>query len=259
LRLAPVLLAAAALVPAPARAPLTCRYRMDYLGEITRIQVMHHNLSHETIPFRSQGIVTVRLTDSAGARHLELSLDSLAVTRVDGSPLPDAAGGAGSRWQGEVGPDGEIVKLTSPPLLPGTRALDRFSRFLFAAWGSADRAASGWVDTTAWVTSQNGETSSERVISTYAAARVARAGGSARRVLAAVWTGNRSGTVPAGPEQMSITATATGRVEYTYVEGDACPLAAWRAGRTTQTRTAPAFPSPVTTTGNDSLALTRLP
>ena len=26
---------------------------MDYLGEITRIQVMHHNLTHETIPFPS--------------------------------------------------------------------------------------------------------------------------------------------------------------------------------------------------------------
>jgi len=70
MRLATVLLAAAALVPAaPARAPVTCRYRMDYRGEITRIQVMHHNLSHETIPFRSQGILTVRLTDSTPARH----------------------------------------------------------------------------------------------------------------------------------------------------------------------------------------------
>jgi hypothetical protein len=232
---------------------------MDYLGDVTRIQVMHHNLSHETIPFRSQGIVTVRLTDSATARHLELSLDSLAVTRVDGSPLPEAAGGAGSRWLGEVGPDGEVVKLTSPALVPGTRALDRFVRFLFAPWGSADSAASGRVDTTAWATSQNGETSSERVISTYAAARVDHGGGSERRVLAAVWTGIRSGTVPAGPEQMTISATATGRAEYTYVERDACPLAAWRAGRTTLTRMAPAFPSPVTTTGNDSLTLTRLP
>ena len=38
-----------------ARAPVTCRYRMDYRGDITRIQVMHHNLTHETIPFRSEG------------------------------------------------------------------------------------------------------------------------------------------------------------------------------------------------------------
>jgi len=28
---------------------------MDYRGDVTRIQVMHHNLSHETIPFCSQG------------------------------------------------------------------------------------------------------------------------------------------------------------------------------------------------------------
>jgi hypothetical protein len=56
MRLAPVVLAAAALAPAaPARAPVTCRYRMDYRGDVTRIQVMHHNLSHETIPFCSQG------------------------------------------------------------------------------------------------------------------------------------------------------------------------------------------------------------
>jgi hypothetical protein len=258
MRLAPVVFAAAAVAPA-APAPVTCRYHMDYLGDITRIQVMHHNLTHETIPFRSRGLVTVRLTDSAQTRHLELSLDSLAVTRVDGSPLPDAAGAAGSRWQGDIAPDGEVMKLTSPALVPGTRALDRFARFLFAPWGSADAASGGRVDTTAWATSQNGETSSERVISTYAAARVERGGGSERRVLAAVWTGNRSAMVPAGPEQMTISATATGRVEYTYVEGDACPLAAWRAGRTTQTRMAPAFPSPVTTTGHDSLALTRLP
>jgi len=26
---------------------------MDYRGDVTRIQVMHHNLSHETIPFCS--------------------------------------------------------------------------------------------------------------------------------------------------------------------------------------------------------------
>ena len=57
---------------------------MDYRGEITRIQLMHHNLSRETIPFRSRG------TDGAAdrlkpARHLDLSLDSLAVTRDDGS------------------------------------------------------------------------------------------------------------------------------------------------------------------------------
>jgi hypothetical protein len=49
---------------------------------------------------------------------------------------------------------------------------------------------------------------------------------------------------PAGPEQMTIAASGTGRTEYTYLAGDACP---------------PAFPSPVTTTGSDSLALTRLP
>ena len=139
MRLATVVLAAAALVPAaPARAPVTCRYRMDYRGEITRIQVMHHNLTHETIPFRSHGILTVRLTDSTPARHLELSLDSLAVTRADGSPLPDAEGGAGSRWSGDIGPKGDVVALTSPGLVPGTRALDRFTRFLFAPWGSAD-------------------------------------------------------------------------------------------------------------------------
>ena len=58
---------------------------------------------------------------------------------------------------------------------------------------------------------------------------------------------------------MTITASGTGRAEYTYVAGDACLLTAWRAGRTTQTRIAPAFPSPVTTTGSDSLAVTRLP
>ncbi|HEY9442436.1 MAG TPA: hypothetical protein VIQ25_04255 [Gemmatimonadales bacterium] len=260
MRLAPVVLAAAALAPAaPARAPVTCRYRMDYRGDVTRIQVMHHNLSHEPIPFRSQGVLTVRLTDSASSRHLELSLDSLAVTRADGSPLPDAEGGAGSRWSGDVGPDGEVVALTSPRLVPGTRALDRFTRFLFAHWGSADGKAGERVDTTAWATSQNGETGSERVISTYAPPRVDRSAGKERRVLAAAWSGSRSGTIPAGPEQMTIAASGTGRTEYTYLAGDACPLTAWRAGSTTQTRMAPAFPSPVTTTGSDSLALTRLP
>jgi hypothetical protein len=86
---------------------------MDYFGEITRIQVMHHNLTHETIPFRSTGVLTVRLTDSATAHH--------------------------------------------------------------------------------------------------------------------------------------------------RVPGEACPMAAWRSGTTTQTRMAPAFPSPFTTTGSDSLTLTRLP
>ena len=56
MRLAPVVVAAAALAPtAPARAPVTCRYRMDYRGDVTRIQVTHHNLSHETIPVCSQG------------------------------------------------------------------------------------------------------------------------------------------------------------------------------------------------------------
>ena len=119
MRLAPVVLAAAALAPAPsARAPVTCRYRMDYRGDITRIQVMHHNLTRETIPFRSVGVLTVRLTDSATARQLDLSLDSLSVTRDDGKPLTDVAGGAGSRWQGAVAPDGDIVALTSPPWCP---------------------------------------------------------------------------------------------------------------------------------------------
>ena len=36
-------------------------------------------------------------------------------------------------------------------------------------------------------------------------------------------------------------------------------MTVWRAGTTTQTRMAPAFTAPVTTTGSDSLALTRLP
>ncbi len=260
MRLATVVLAAAALVPAaPARAPLTCRYRMDYRGEITRIQVMHHNLSHETIPFRSRGTLTVRLTDSTPARHLDLSLDSLAVTRADGSPLPDAEGGAGSRWSGDIGPKGDVVALTSPALVPGTRALDRFTRFFFAHWGSADSKAGERVDTTAWATNQNDETGSERVISTYAAPRVVRSEGKERRVLAAAWSGGRSGTIPAGPQQMTVTASGTGKAEYTYLAGDACPLTAWRAGRTIQTRMAPGFPSPVTTTGSDSLTLTRLP
>jgi hypothetical protein len=260
MRLAPVVLAAAALASPPREwPPLTCRYRMDYLGEITRIQVMHHNLTHETIPFRSTGVLTVRLTDSAAARQLDLSLDSLAVTRADGSPLPDAAGGAGSRWHGEVAADGDVVTLISPRLVPGTRALDRFTRFLFAPWASTDTARSERIDTTAWVTNQNGETGSERVISTYAPPRIDRAGGKERRVLAAAWAGSRSGTLPAGPEQMTITTTGTGRAEYAYVPGEACPIAAWRSGTTTQTRMAPAFPSPVTTTGSDSLTLTRLP
>ena len=56
---------------------------------------------------------------------------------------------------------------------------------------------------------------------------------------------------------MTLAASGTGRTEYTCLAGDACPLTAWRAG--TRTRMAPAFPSPVTTTGSDSLALTRLP
>ena len=174
----------------------------------------------------------MRLTDSASARHLELFLDPLAVTRADGSPLPDAEGGAASRRSGDVGPDGEVV---------------------------ADGKAGERVDTTAWATSQNGETGSERVISTYASPRVDRSARKERRVLTAEWSGNRSGTIPAGPHQMTITASGTGRSEYTYLAGDACPLTAWRAGSTTQTRTAPAFPSPVTTTGSDSLTLTRLP
>ena len=55
MRLASVVLDAAVAPTAPARAPVTCRYRMDYRGDVTRIQVMHHNLSHETIPFCSQG------------------------------------------------------------------------------------------------------------------------------------------------------------------------------------------------------------
>ena len=260
MRLAPVVLAAAALAPAPsARAPVTCRYRMDYRGDITRIQVMHHNLTRETIPIRSVGVLTVRLTDSATARQLDLSLDSLSVTRDDGKPLTDVAGGAGSRWQGAVAPDGDIVALTSPALVPGTRALDRFTRFLFAPWASSDTARVERIDTTAWVTNQNGETGSERVISTYAPPRVDRSDRGERRILAAAWTGSRSGTLPAGPEQMTITASGTGRAEYAYVPGQACPATAWRAGTTTQTRMAPAFPSPVTTTGSDSLALTRLP
>jgi hypothetical protein len=78
-------------------------------------------------------------------------------------------------------------------------------------------------------------------------------------VLAATWAGTRSGTQPAGPEQMTITASGTGQAEYAYAPDDACPMAAWRSGTTTQTRMAPAFPSPVTTTGSDSLMLTRLP
>ena len=260
MRLAPAVLAAAALASPPREwAPVTCRYRMDYLGDITRIQVMHHNLTRETIPIRSTGVLTVRLTDSAAGRHLDLSLDSLAVTRADGTALPDAADGAGSRWQGEVAPDGDVVTLASPRLVPGTRALDRFTRFLFAPWASADTARGERIDTTAWATNQNGETGSERVISTYSSPRIERADGKERRVLAAVWSGSRSGTVPAGPQLMTITATGTGRAEYTYVPGEACPAAAWRSGTTTQTRMAPAFPAPVTTTGSDSLRLTRLP
>jgi len=156
-------------------------------------------------------------------------------------------------------PDAEGVDLTSPRLVPGTRALDRFTRFLFAHWGSADGNAGERVDTTAWATSQNGETGSERVISTDASPRVDRFAGKERRVLTAAWSGSRSGTIQAGPEQMTIAASGTGRTEYTYLAGDECPLTAWRAGSTTQTRMAPAFPSPVTTTGSDSLALTRLP
>ena len=58
---------------------------MDYRGEITRIEVMHHNLTHETIPFRSQGILTVRLDRLTPARHLKLSLVALG-DRADGSP-----------------------------------------------------------------------------------------------------------------------------------------------------------------------------
>jgi hypothetical protein len=57
MRLAPVVLVAAALAPTPSvPAPLTCRYRMDYRGDVTRIQVMHHNLTRETIPIRSAGV-----------------------------------------------------------------------------------------------------------------------------------------------------------------------------------------------------------
>lgn len=262
MRLAPVVLAAAALAPArrpPTEAPVTCRYRMDYHGDITRIQVMHHDLTRETIPIRSTGVITLRLTDSATARRLDLSLDSLAVTRDDGTPVPDAEGGAGSRWQGVVTPDGDVVALSSPALLPGTRPLDRFTRFLFAHWASGDSVRAERIDTIAWATNQNGETGSERVISKYAPPRVDRSDKGDRRVLAAVWTGDRSGTAPAGPGQMTITASGTGRAEYAYVPGEACPMTAWRAGTTTQTRMAPAFSAPVTTTGSDSLALTRLP
>jgi hypothetical protein len=205
---------------------------MDYRGDVTRIQVMHHNLSHETIPFRSQGMLTVRLTDSASARHLELSLDSLAVTRADGSPLPDAEGGAGSRWSGDVGHDGEVV---------------------------ADGKAGERVDTTAWATSQKGETGSEQVISTCASPRVDRFAGKERRVLTAAWSGSRSGTIPAGPELMTIAASGAGRTEYTYLAGRVPADGVAGGEHDPETRRAPAFPSPITTTGSDSLALTRLP
>jgi hypothetical protein len=71
-------------------------------------------------------------------------------------------------------PKGDVVALTSPGLVPGTRALDRFTRFFFAPWGSADSTAGERVDTTAWATNQNGETGSQRVISTYASPTVER-------------------------------------------------------------------------------------
>ncbi|HKU63280.1 MAG TPA: hypothetical protein VJQ44_18915 [Gemmatimonadales bacterium] len=260
MRLTSVVFAAVAVVPATTgRAPVTCRYRVEYRGSVVRIQVAHHSVSHETIPIHSAGVLTVQLTDSVPVRRLELVLDSLLVTRADGSPLPDAAGGAGSRWQGRVEPDGDVVGLTSPGLVPGVRPLDRFARFLFAPWKRADGSAGARVDTTAWVTNQNGETGSERVISTYAPPRVERSGGREHRVLTAAWTGSRSGTVPAGPERMTVSAAAAGRTEYAYVADDACPLAASWLGSTTQTRMAPAFPAPLTTTGGDSLTLTRLP
>ena len=116
MRLATVVLAAAALVPAaPARAPVTCRYRMDYRGEITRIQVD----APQSQP-RDDPVPLTWDTDRAAhrldaRRHLELFLDSLAVTRADGSPLPDVEGGAGSRWSGDIGPKGDVVALTRLP------------------------------------------------------------------------------------------------------------------------------------------------
>lgn len=260
MRACPVLLLAAIALGAsrPAASPVTCRYRVSYRGEVTRIQVAHHNVSRETIPVTGAGVVTLRLADTAGGRALELVVDSMTVTRSDGTALPDAGDPRAARWHGLLTADGRLTTVNSPPPNPMTRPLDRYLRFFFppAARGSA---GSGWVDTTTWATNQHGETGSDRMITAYGPVRRERREGKEVRVLGATWNGARTGTAPAGPEQMTISATSTGRSEYAYVDGDACPLAGWRAGSTTSTRMAPAFNAPLTTTSADSMAVTRIP
>ena len=80
---------------------------MDYFGEITRIQVMHHNLTHDTIPFRSTGVLTVRLTDSATTRR----------------PVPGEACPISARRSGTTTPTRMTPAIPSPFTTTGSDSL----------------------------------------------------------------------------------------------------------------------------------------
>lgn len=183
--------------------------------------VVGHNITQEKVPTATIGFLTLRLSDTAGGRVVDLVVDSMSITRADGRTVPDAGDGTGSRWHGIMAEDGKFTVLASPPIVPATRPLDRYVRFFFPPARSAGRQGESWVDSTAW-------------------------------------TATRNGTAPAGPERATVTATGSGHGEYTWVQGEACPAAAWRAGSTTLTRMARAFREPVTTTTNDSMAVTRI-
>jgi hypothetical protein len=255
-----VVLALAVLgAAAPPQPPVICRYRLNYRGELTRITIVGHNVTQEKIPTTTTGILTLRLADTVGGRVVDLTVDSMAVTRTDGRTVPDAGDGTGARWHGVTTEDGKFTTLAYPSSVPATRPLERFVRFLLPPVPSAAGPQGSWVDTTAWTTDHDGETGLDSVVTSYTGLRRERRDGKDVRVLAGAWTATRNGSAPAGPEPVTMTAKASGRSEYAWVAGEVCPVAAWRAGSTTLTRTARAFREPVTTTTSDSMVVVRMP
>ena len=246
-------------VPGASQRPSICRYRVDYRGALNRIEVTHRKVTHTAIPVTAVGWITVRVTDTTDGRTMDLQVDSLTMSGADGRPSPDGGGGDGSRWHGVLTAEGRVVSLRSPELTPSVRPLDRYVRFFFPPTAVSRGARVERVDTTAWTSRRGRENTAERFVTRYAAPQRARRSGSELLVVGATWSGSRSGSVPAGPEEMSVEGTSAGRAEYYYSDADVCPAGAWRAGTSTQTSMAPAFDAPLTIENSESLTVTRLP
>ncbi len=255
-----VILVTAALAAARSpQAPQTCRYRIAYRGEANRVRVTNVGVHQEKVPFTSVALITVRLTDTVGGRSMDVHLDSLSVDPPSGTSPASGSNGKATNWHAFLTSDGRIMSVASGSISQDARPVDRLVHFLFPRVKSAARIGDSWADTTEWTTDRAGETRADQVVTNYTVARQGRDdySGIDLLVVSAAWAGSHRASFPAGPDQVSLEGTSSGRAEY-YVAASGCELGGWRAGTRSETSMAPAFQEPLHTSNSDSASVTLL-